>query len=134
MIVILDFGSQFTQLIARRIREQKVYCEIHPCITSLDKIKSLNPEGLILSGGPSSVLGDDAPTVSPEIFEWGVPILGVCYGQQLMVSLLGGRIENSDHSEYGKTDIKIDSAGSVFNKIDHKDELTVWMSHGDRVE
>lgn len=133
MIVILDFGSQFTQLIARRIREQHVYCEIHPCNVSLEKVKALKPEGLILSGGPSSVLGDESPTVDPEIFDWQIPVLGICYGEQLMISLLGGKVENSTHSEYGKTDIHIKRENKLFAGISIEEELTVWMSHGDRV-
>ncbi|PCI25250.1 MAG: glutamine-hydrolyzing GMP synthase [SAR324 cluster bacterium] len=133
MIVILDFGSQFTQLIARRIREQKVYCEIHPCTVPLEKIKALQPQGIILSGGPSSVLGENAPTIDPELFDWGVPVLGICYGQQLMVSLLGGKVENSDHSEYGRTGIHIDHEGTFFQDVPQEKEVVVWMSHGDRV-
>jgi GMP synthase (glutamine-hydrolysing) len=133
MILILDFGSQYTQLIARRIREQRVYCEIHPCTISLDQIKSFKPEGIILSGGPSSVLGEFSPTMPPEIFELQIPILGICYGLQLMVKLLGGKVENSDHCEYGKTEINFLEESSFFKEVPTSEKLTVWMSHGDRV-
>src|SRR5512133_1447614 len=95
-IIILDFGSQTTQLIARRIREQKVYCEIHPYSTSLDKIKALAPAGIILSGGPASVYDSDAPLSDPALFELGLPILGICYGAQLMIQQLGGKVEKAE--------------------------------------
>ncbi|MBU2515335.1 glutamine-hydrolyzing GMP synthase [bacterium] len=133
MILVLDFGSQYTQLIARRIRELKVYCEIHPFNITHDEIKNLNPKGIILSGGPSSVLGESSPTIDKEIFEWGIPILGICYGLQLMAKLLGGRVESSSSSEYGKTEITIKKNNLFFKNIPDKNTLTVWMSHGDRV-
>lgn len=133
MIVILDFGSQYTQLIARRIREQNVYCEIHPFNLPLSDIKALNPRGIILSGGPSSVLGETSPTLDPEIFQWKLPILGICYGLQLMAKLLDGKVENSSHSEYGRTEIKINKTNRFFNEVPIDSPFTVWMSHGDRV-
>ncbi len=133
MIVILDFGSQYTQLIARRIREQKVYCEIHPCNIDLAAVKALNPKGIILSGGPSSVLGEHAPKVEMELFEWGLPILGICYGQQLMCQMLGGEVSSSEHSEYGRTDLFIQQHNPLFDGIPQAEKFTVWMSHGDRV-
>ncbi len=133
MILVLDFGSQYTQLIARRIRELNVYCEIHPFNISHDEIKKLNPEGIILSGGPSSVLGESSPTIEREIFEWSIPILGICYGLQLMSKLLGGKVESSGSSEYGKTEITINKSDLFFKNIPGGDTLTVWMSHGDRV-
>ncbi len=133
MIVILDFGSQYTQLIARRIREQKVYCEIHPCNLDLNKVKTLNPQGIILSGGPSSVLGEQSPKLDPAIFNWGIPILGICYGQQLMCQALGGRVEASKHSEYGPTDLYIQQTSPLFTGLPQSEKQTVWMSHGDRV-
>jgi len=133
MILIIDFGSQYTQLIARRIRELHVYCEIQPCNEDIKKLRELSPEGVILSGGPSSVLGDESPTIDPDIFEWGVPILGICYGQQLMVSILGGKVENSTHSEYGRTNLQISKNDLFFNEIPSQEEFAVWMSHGDRV-
>ena len=132
MILILDFGSQYTQLIARRIREMKVYCEIHPCTLETEKIKALNPEALILSGGPSSVLGEHSPKVDPALFAWGLPILGICYGQQLMVSLMGGKVEKAQHSEYGRTELKIcGGQEDFFYGVENPG--VVWMSHGDRV-
>ncbi|MDT8446490.1 MAG: glutamine-hydrolyzing GMP synthase [bacterium] len=132
MVLILDFGSQYTQLIARRIREMQVYCEIHPCTLPTDQIKAMDPEAIILSGGPSSVLGEASPKVDKELFEWGKPVLGICYGQQLMVSLLGGQVEKAKESEYGRTDLSVtgDQQGFFFS-ID--EQSVVWMSHGDRV-
>jgi GMP synthase (glutamine-hydrolysing) len=133
MIVIIDFGSQYTQLIARRIREQNVYCEIHPCNTPLDTIQGLSPEGIILSGGPNSVYGDDAPRIDPVVFEWGIPILGICYGLQLIALLLGGNVQGSDHSEYGRTEIEFNPDCPLFRNLPQDRTLTVWMSHGDQV-
>ena len=133
MIVILDFGSQYTQLIARRIREQKVYCEIHPFNVPLSDIQAMNPKGIILSGGPSSVLGEASPTLDPSIFEWKIPVLGICYGLQLMAKLLKGKVENSGQSEYGRTQMTIHTANRFFQSMPVGSPLTVWMSHGDRV-
>jgi GMP synthase (glutamine-hydrolysing) len=132
-ILILDFGSQYTQLIARRIREAKVYCEIHPFSTDLDVIRSFRPAGIVLSGGPSSVYGKNAPVISKKIFTLGVPVLGICYGLQLMARLLGGRVERSGKSEYGGADLEISDRGDLFRCI-RKKKLRVWMSHGDRVK
>ncbi|MFH2123079.1 MAG: glutamine-hydrolyzing GMP synthase [Pseudomonadota bacterium] len=134
-ILILDFGSQTTQLIARRIREQKVYCEIHPYSTSLEKIKGLAPEGIILSGGPASVYDNDAPLSDPALFDLGLPILGICYGAQLMIQQLGGKVEKAEKREFGKADLSVQFTGGLFagletSPIHHQ----VWMSHGDRVE
>ena len=106
-ILILDFGSQFTQLIARRIREAHVYCEIHPFNIDVEKIKSFNPKGIILSGGPNSVYDDNAPTIDKNILELGIPILGICYGMQLIAYLDGCDVINSDKREYGHVSIKI---------------------------
>lgn len=133
MIVILDFGSQYTQLIARRIREQKVYCEIFPCNVDLNKIKTLNPEGIIFSGGPSSTFTENAPSIKKEIFEWGIPILGICYGLQLMVHLLDGKVEHSTHSEYGNTEFFLQKDSPLFSNFTLEKKYSVWMSHGDRV-
>lgn len=134
-ILILDFGSQTTQLIARRIREQKVYCEIHPYSTSLDKIKALAPAGIVLSGGPASVYDIDAPLSDPALFELGLPILGICYGAQLMIQQLGGKVEKAEKREFGKADLSIQVTDGLFAGLEiipvhHQ----VWMSHGDRVE
>ena len=131
-IVILDFGSQYNQLIARRIREMGVYAEIVPYFTELDKIKEMEPAGIILSGGPASVYLDGAPTLSKEIYDLGVPILGICYGMQLTTQLLGGTVERADKQEFGKAELIIDSKKSrLFNDIPNGSQ--VWMSHGDHV-
>ncbi|MCD4755313.1 MAG: GMP synthase (glutamine-hydrolyzing), partial [Deltaproteobacteria bacterium] len=107
-VLILDFGSQTTQLIARRVREAKVYCEIYPYNIPLEKVKARDPKGIILSGGPASVYDKEAPAVSPELFELGVPILGICYGMQLTTHLLKGTVEHSRHREYGPARLSID--------------------------
>ncbi len=134
-ILILDFGSQTTQLIARRIREQKVYCEIHPYSTSLDKIKALAPAGIVLSGGPASVYDFDAPLSDPALFELGLPILGICYGAQLMMQQLGGKVEKAEKREFGKADLSIQLTGGLFAGLETSPvHHQVWMSHGDRVE
>lgn len=129
MIVILDFGSQYTQLIARRVREAKVFCEIHPYNVSPDKIRSAKPSGLILSGGPSSVYDPHAPKPDPAIFEMGLPILGICYGLQLMVQHFGGQVEKAQRREYGPAEVDVKSASPLFQGLPRK--LSVWMSHGD---
>jgi GMP synthase (glutamine-hydrolysing) len=103
MILVLDFGGQYNQLIARRVRENHVYCEVHPHTLSLDKIREMAPKGIILTGGPNSVYTDDAASCSPELFELGIPVLGICYGSQLMAHLLGGKVATAPTSEYGKT-------------------------------
>jgi GMP synthase (glutamine-hydrolysing) len=134
-ILILDFGSQTTQLIARRIREQKVYCEIHPYSTSLEKIKALAPAGIVLSGGPASVYDIDAPLSDPALFELGLPILGICYGAQLMIQQLGGKVEKAEKREFGKADLAIQFTGGLFAGLETSPvHHQVWMSHGDRVE
>lgn len=133
-ILILDFGSQYTQLIARRIREQAVYCEVAPCTTPIEQIRALAPAGIVLSGGPSSVYEEGAPTVSPQVFELGVPILGVCYGAQLTAKLLGGDVRSADKREYGRAEVRVMRGGQgVFKSVKEGDDLTVWMSHGDKV-
>ena len=131
-ILILDFGSQVTQLIARRVREQSVYCEIHPYNISLARIREYAPKGIILSGGPSSVYDTDAPHSDPAIFDLGIPIFGICYGMQLMTSQLGGKVERSDKREYGRAMLELDDVEDVFSGFDGRTE--VWMSHGDRIE
>ncbi len=132
-VVILDFGSQTTQLIARRVREQQVYSEIHPFTTPLEKIRSLDPAGIILSGGPCSVYDDDAPHCDPGVFALGVPVLGICYGAQLMVRQLGGRVERAAKREFGKAGLSVRVDGGLFAGLGSK-EHQVWMSHGDRIE
>ncbi len=134
-ILILDFGSQTTQLIARRIREQKVYSEIHPYTMSLDQLRALNPSGIVLSGGPASVYDDDAPISDPAIFELGIPILGICYGAQLMMHQLGGRVEQAKSREFGKAELSVTDTSALFAGITPAPaQHQVWMSHGDRIE
>ncbi len=130
-ILILDFGSQFTQLIARRVREQRVYSEVHSFDLSLDEIKGRAPIGLILSGGPQSVYEADAPSAPRELFELGIPVLGICYGMHVMSHELGGGVDPSSHREYGRAEIDIALAGTLFEGLAAQE--TVWMSHGDRV-
>jgi len=132
MIVILDFGSQYTQLIARRVREAHVYCEILPFRAPLAEIQKRGPTGLILSGGPSSVYQADAPRPDTGIWSLGLPILGICYGMQLMTEHFGGRVKKADHREYGSAEIQIDHANGIFGGLGEK--LPVWMSHGDAAE
>lgn len=131
-LLILDFGSQYTQLIARRVREQKVYCEIHPYNIVVEKIKEFGAKGIILSGGPSSVYDKDAPTIDKELFNIGLPVLGICYGMQLMTHLLGGTVAKAQHREYGRADVTIDDNTDLFKGLSKSE--TVWMSHGDRIE
>jgi len=132
-ILILDFGSQFTQLIARRIREQHVYCEIHPGDIDASVVRDWDPAGIVLSGGPSSVLDDDAPRLDPAVLELGKPVLGICYGLQLLVHQLGGRVEPADDREYGRAHLKIERADVLLEGLDDAVDHVVWMSHGDRV-
>lgn len=132
-IVILDFGSQYNQLIARRVREQGVYCRIFPFNLPLEEIRKINPKGIILSGGPSSVYAPGAPLPDPGIFQLGVPVLGICYGLQVMAHLLGGKVSHSTEREYGHaTLMKTGTGTALFEEMDS--EFQVWMSHGDRLE
>jgi len=133
-IIILDFGSQTTQLIARRIREEKVYCEIHPFSTPLEKIRAMRANGLVLSGGPCSVYDQDAPHSDPGIFTLGIPVLGICYGAQLMMQQLGGAVEKAEKREFGRADLKIGEAAAIFAGLSTEEPHQVWMSHGDRIE
>jgi GMP synthase (glutamine-hydrolysing) len=130
-ILILDFGAQYVELIARRIREQHVYAEIWPYHTSVEELMVEKPKGIVLSGGPDSVYAEGAPTISPEIFSSGVPVLGICYGHQLMAHVLGGRVEPGTQREYGSTQVTIDVAGVLLRGLPSC--ITTWMSHGDRV-
>ncbi len=129
MIAILDFGSQYSELIARRIRETQVYSEILPYRTTAEQLKQLNPNGIILSGGPNSVYDAGAPTIDPKIWDLGIPVIGVCYGMQVMVQQLGGVVERADRAEYGKASLHIDQEGILFPGVE--DGATMWMSHGD---
>ncbi|MCJ7498255.1 MAG: glutamine-hydrolyzing GMP synthase, partial [candidate division Zixibacteria bacterium] len=130
-IIILDFGSQYTQLIARRVRESQVYCEILPFNADPDLFKDKNLKGIILSGGPSSVFDKNAPVCNKKVFELNVPILGICYGLQLLAHLFGGKVEKSNRREYGKAVINIMDHQDLFKGL--KRRLSVWMSHGDFV-
>ncbi len=132
-ILVLDFGAQYSQLIARRVREEHVYCELHPATLDLASIRKFNPAGIILSGGPSSVLDADAPQCDLGVLELGVPILGICYGLQLLVHRLGGRVEAADNREYGRASLKIERDDPLFEGLESDSEQIVWMSHGDRV-
>ncbi|MCH2170993.1 glutamine-hydrolyzing GMP synthase [Myxococcota bacterium] len=132
-ILILDFGSQYTQLIARRIRERHVYCEIHPGTMDLDAVRAWEPSGIVLSGGPSSVFDPNAPQLQPEIVDLGVPVLGICYGLQLLAHVLGGVVERADDREYGRAVFKIQRDDPLLAAMSHGSERVVWMSHGDRV-
>ncbi|MEW6447074.1 MAG: glutamine-hydrolyzing GMP synthase [Bacillota bacterium] len=132
LIVILDFGGQYTQLIARRVRECRVYCEIMPYFSSLAEIQARKPCGIILSGGPSSVYEANAPSLPLAVFEMGVPVLGICYGMQLMGYLLGGKVLRANHREYGRTHVEITNDEGLFKGLNR--ETWCWMSHGDRLE
>jgi len=139
LVVVLDFGSQYTQLIARRIREQNVYCEIHPYTLAKDpaKLRELNPIGVVLSGGPSSVYEEGAPQVPASLFDIDVPILGICYGAQLVARVLGGIVNAADRREYGRATVRVLEAGAgggVFRNLAAGEELAVWASHGDHVD
>ncbi|MFQ5355272.1 MAG: glutamine-hydrolyzing GMP synthase [Mariprofundaceae bacterium] len=133
-ILILDFGSQYTQLIARRIREAHVYCEIHPCIVSEDFIRDFGAKGIVLSGGPASVLAEGAPDIHESVFELGVPVLGICYGMQLMTQKLGGSVGRATHREYGRAHLNVDDSRGLFASVTSASGMEVWMSHGDRIE
>jgi GMP synthase (glutamine-hydrolysing) len=132
-VLILDFGSQFTQLIARRVRENHVYCEIHPCTLALDKIREIGPSAIILSGGPDSVYGEFAPKSDPGVLELGLPVLGICYGEQLMAHQLGGKVEKGEHHEYGRAALTIEEPIGILSAFQKGETTEVWMSHGDKL-
>lgn len=132
MILVMDFGGQYSQLIGRRVRESKVYCEIVPYDCSIEKIKEKNPEGIILSGGPASVYGEDPPKCDQDVFKLGVPVLGICYGNQLMAETLGGKVSKASTREYGKTEVDIKNDSLLFKGLDNN--ITTWMSHTDFIE
>ena len=132
LVIVLDFGGQYNQLVARRVRECNVYCEIYSYKTDIEKIKAMNPKGIILTGGPNSCYEADSPTYSKELFELGVPVLGLCYGAQLMMHVLGGKVERADVREYGKTEVLIDKTQSkIFADVSPK--TVCWMSHFDYI-
>ncbi|MDA1322742.1 MAG: glutamine-hydrolyzing GMP synthase, partial [Proteobacteria bacterium] len=133
-VLIVDFGSQVTQLIARRLREAGVYCEIHPFNKAGEALKAMQPQAIILSGGPNSTTEADSPRVDRAVFDYGAPILGICYGEQLICAELGGKVESGHHAEFGRAEIVITKDSPLFagiGALDHREP--VWMSHGDRV-
>lgn len=130
-ILVIDFGGQYNQLVARRVRECNVYCEIYSYKTDIEKIKAMNPKGIILTGGPSSCYEENAATCSPELFELGVPVLGLCYGAQLMSHVLGGKVERAQAREYGKTEVDVDVTSPLFTDV--TPHTVCWMSHFDYI-
>ena len=134
LVLILDFGSQTTQLIARRVRESKVYCEILPCTTPFEEIEKRAPRAIILSGGPASVYEEGAPSLDTRVFELGLPVLGICYGMQLMAHLLGGKVARADKREFGLAQVTIEQNDGIFYRFAKRESIDVWMSHGDRVD
>ena len=130
-VIVIDFGGQYNQLVARRVRECNVYCEIYSYKTDLEKIKEMNPKGIILTGGPNSCYEEGAATCSPELFELGIPVLGLCYGAQLMMHVLGGKVEKASVREYGKTDVTVDTSSPLFTDV--SEHTVCWMSHFDYI-
>ena len=131
-IIVIDFGGQYNQLVARRVREANVYCEIYSYRTEIEKIKAMNPKGIILTGGPNSCYEEGAPTYSRELFEMGVPVLGLCYGAQLMNHVLGGHVCKAPVREYGKIEVTVDKSSKLFGDVSEK--TICWMSHNDYIE
>lgn len=131
LIIVLDFGGQYNQLIARRVRECNVYAEVHPYTMSIGEIKKMNPKGIIFTGGPNSVYKADSPSYSKEIFELGIPILGICYGSQLMAHVLGGKVATAPVSEYGRTEVMVDKNSILFKDVNKS--TICWMSHTDYI-
>jgi len=132
-ILIIDFGSQYTQLIARRVREAHVYCELHPPSRTVSWIREWKPKGIILSGGPNSVYDENVPTAEPSLLETGIPVLGLCYGMQLLAHLSGGKVIRANRREYGRAEVRI-QGGRLFQAFGKGEETPVWMSHGDHVD
>ncbi len=132
LVIVLDFGGQYNQLIARRVRECNVYCEVHPYNLDPREIKAMKPKGIIFTGGPNSVYDDESPRCTKEIFELGIPILGICYGSQLMSYVLGGSVKTAPVSEYGKTEVEVDNSSLLFTGV--SDTTICWMSHTDYIE
>ena len=130
-VIVLDFGGQYNQLIARRVRECNVYCEVHPYTLSLEKIKEMNPKGIIFTGGPNSVYDEASPRYERAILELGIPVLGICYGSQLMAYLLGGEVATAPVSEYGKTEVSVDASSKLFDGV--AESTICWMSHTDYI-
>ncbi|KAI3349930.1 glutamine-hydrolyzing GMP synthase [Clostridium botulinum] len=132
LVLVIDFGGQYNQLIARRVRECNVYCEVHPYNLSVDEIKQINPKGIIFTGGPNSVYGENSPLCDKAIFELGVPIFGICYGSQLMSHMLGGKVATAPVSEYGKTKVDVNIESKLFEGV--SSSTICWMSHTDYIE
>ncbi|MDU1412364.1 MAG: glutamine-hydrolyzing GMP synthase [Clostridium sp.] len=132
LVLIIDFGGQYNQLIARRVRECNVYCEVHPYTISIEKIKEINPKGIIFTGGPNSVYGEKSPLCDKAIFELGIPVLGICYGSQLMAHVLGGKVATAPVSEYGKTEVNVEVESKLFKDVSAS--TICWMSHTDYIE
>jgi len=130
-VIVIDFGGQYNQLVARRVRECNVYCEIYSYKTGIEQIKAMNPKGIILTGGPNSCYEADSPTYTQELFELGIPVLGLCYGAQLMMHILGGKVEKAAVREYGKTDVTVDTDSPLFTDVSK--ETVCWMSHFDYI-
>ncbi len=143
-IIVLDFGGQYNQLIARRVRECNVYCEVHPYTMPIEEIKQMNPSGIILTGGPNSVYGDDSPQADPELYKLGIPVLGICYGAQLIAHQLGGIVATAPTSEYGHTEVEIDNQNGILAGLGFggpettgcatKGHTIMWMSHTDYIQ
>ena len=131
LVIVLDFGGQYNQLIARRVRECNVYCEVHPYTIGMDRIREMNPKGIIFTGGPNSVYKEESPRCEKELLEMGIPILGICYGSQLMSYLLGGQVQTAPVSEYGKTEVTVDRSSVLFGDVSEK--TVCWMSHTDYI-
>ncbi len=130
-VIVIDFGGQYNQLVARRVRECNVYCEIYSYKTDIEQIKAMNPKGIILTGGPNSCYEADSPTYTKDLFELGIPVLGLCYGAQLMMHVLGGKVEKAPVREYGKTEVMVDTASKLFHNVSEK--TICWMSHFDYI-
>lgn len=131
LVIVLDFGGQYNQLVARRVRECNVYCEIYSYKTDIEKIKAMNPKGIILTGGPNSCYEEGAPTYAKELFEMGIPVLGLCYGAQLMTHVLGGEVKRAEVREYGKTEVFVNNSSKIFSNV--SDSTICWMSHFDYI-
>ena len=131
LVIVLDFGGQYNQLIARRVRECNVYCEVHPYTIGMDRIREMHPKGIIFTGGPNSVYKEESPRCEKELLELGIPILGICYGSQLMSYLLGGQVQTAPVSEYGKTEVTVDRSSVLFGDVSEK--TVCWMSHTDYI-
>ena len=130
-VIVIDFGGQYNQLVARRVRECSVYCEIYSYKTDIEQIKAMNPKGIILTGGPNSCYEENSPTYTKELFELGIPVLGLCYGAQLMMHILGGKVEKAPVREYGKTDVFVKTDSPLFTDVSEK--TVCWMSHFDYI-